>query len=255
MVAPRAPVEVRIHELPRVVLKQSQVIPRVSSSGSINGIDGKHFLNVGSVPEIDDLPLLDNESCIGFELPSREPEIVKPKPRRSRPVKFVNCTISHPMEIYLHTKDRKPQLLKKPTQSYISSFYTLLSQSKRIDKIPPQDEIEHCIAPNNTIHSTVEQELAELNINDDMTEMVEYGRKEVSLFIRPVRPFLRSSESYLRIFVADKQMYRNGKVNRIRRSQYEYPRKDEFTNSPVQLLGISYKWRKLPPRRRWTQLN
>lgn len=253
MVAPRAPVEVSIHELPTVALKHVQSASRVSFSRSLSTVSKSSIFNVYSVPEIDDLPLLDNESCTGVEPPSSNRPTVKPKSRKCRPIKFVKCSTQHPLDSNHDRLIETSPASKKPT-SFFSSIYSSRFQRKHSNKSLPTENVNKFA--DSDVSSVFENELLELLSNEtDATELEEYKRNEVSLFVQPAKRFLRYNSSYLRMFVAEKQMYTSGKVNRIYCSQFQYPRKDESTNKPMQLLDIPYKWRKLPPRRAWIQLN
>lgn len=106
------------------------------------------------------------------------------------------------------------------------------------DGAEPRDECEH-----------------ECEDEEHSREMNLYDMRKIPHVKLPTRRFHRVNSDFLRILVAKREMYDNGKLNFVSCSQFRSPRDaSKGKTEVVERFGISPGWAK-SPRRRWRQLS
>lgn len=99
------------------------------------------------------------------------------------------------------------------------------------------------------------------NLPDDNTdtqdgeEMVLYENRTAPLTLNPQRRFCRINPDFLRVVVAKREMYHNGKLNYVSCPQFRSPRMDDIPKRPkvIEQMGISVGWTR-SFRRNWREL-
>ena len=247
----------------KVVINKNDVVncaPKVVPNSRLSSKHvSRHCSDVfDHIPDKLELPQLDFDQSDGSDDAfSRRSSLSTFKNYRDTlSIAFVECTNDHPLcnnsEAGNTSNSSKTNKIRNGNKFMPSLLKRERSANNRMTQTPNSSKIPEKVSTN-TCDSNEND--TDIEISGPCQELCLFSEKKTPLINTSPRKFYRGNADFLRVLVAKRKMYENGKLNYVQCSPFLSSRKDVVPKTCiVEPFGIPIGWSK-PARRNWQQLN